>query len=229
MSDMMEQGTDEWRKARLGRVTASRIADVMAKGRSGAPSATRSRYLAEIVAERLTGCEGPGFTSAAIAWGTETEPQARAAYRWRTGEDVAEIGFAQHPAIISSGASPDGLVGEDGLLEIKCPETHTHIGYLTSGTIPAKYVDQMQWQMACTGRRWCDFVSFDPRLPPDRGAFFCKRVERDENRIQEIEEAVRVFLADVEASIAEIDTATGFISADDLPGVRSGADALLAG
>jgi len=158
---MADQGTDEWLRERAGKVTASRIADVMAKGRGSAPSATRANYMAELVAERLTGEPTVGFTNAAMQHGTETEPQARAQYMMRTGLDVQEVGFVTHPSLAMSGASPDGLAGADGLVEIKCPNTATHIQTLRGKAIDRKYVLQMQWQMTCTGREWCDFVSFD--------------------------------------------------------------------
>lgn len=190
----MEQRTDEWHAARLGKVTASKIADIMAVGKNGKPLAGYENYMADLIAERLSGSPTAYFINAAMEWGTETEPQARAAYRFLEGQDVEEVGFIDHPTIGDSGASPDGLVGADGLVEIKCPNTKTHLETLISETVPAKYIKQMQWQMACTGRAWCDFVSFDPRLP-DELHMFVRRVPRDDQMIGEMEEAVRAFLA----------------------------------
>ena len=191
----MEQRTEDWFEARLGRVTASRTADVMAKTKTGY-SASRANYMAQLITERLTGRSESGFSSAAMQWGTETEPQARAAYELMTGRNVVEVGFVQHPVVLDFGASPDGLVGDDGLIEIKCPNTATHIETLLNEKVPSKYNIQMQVQMLCTDRAWCDFVSFDPRLPGDM-AFWMKRVERDDKLCKEIEAEVVKFLAEL--------------------------------
>lgn len=195
----MEQGTDLWFAARCGKATASRIADIVAKTKTG-PSASRANYLAQLVCERLTGTVEAGFTNAAMAWGTEKEPEARNAYSFRHAADVVEVGFIDHPQIGWAGASPDGLVGEDGLLEIKCPSSATHIDTLLSGKVPAKYITQMAWQMACTGRAWCDFVSYDPRLP-DAMQLFVKRVDRDDAYIAQLETEVAAFLNEVRQTI----------------------------
>ena len=160
----MEQQTQEWFEARLGKVTASRVADVIAKTKTGY-SASRDNYMAQLICERLTGQKGESFTNAAMEHGTQTEPLARSAYENARNLLVKEVGFINHPRIEMSGASPDGLVGEDGLVEIKCPNTATHIETLLSGKVPTKYITQMQWQMLCCQRKWCDFVSFDNRLP----------------------------------------------------------------
>lgn len=199
----MEQRSEEWFKARLGKVTASKIADVMAQGRGGKPSATRANYAADLVVERLTGVPKEGFTNAAMQWGAETEPQARASFTLETGLTVDEVGFCPHPTIQMAGASPDGLIGEKGLIEIKCPNSATHIATLTGAPIDDKYMKQMQFQMACTGREWCDFVSFDPRLP-DEMRLHVRRVSADKDVIAEIEAAVTAFLAEVEATVADL-------------------------
>lgn len=203
----MEQGTPEWHAARRGKVTASRVADVMAKTKSGY-SASRANYMAELLCERLTGETGPCFMNDAMRWGTEKEPEARAAYCFRTDADVAEIAFVDHPTIRMAGASPDGLIGADGLIEIKCPNTATHLDTLSSGKPAGKYVTQMQWQMACTGRQWCDFVSYDPRLPEAMRFFLC-RVERDPALIAEMEAEVSAFLSDLDARIADLSSRYG--------------------
>ena len=195
----MEQGTDAWLRARAGKVTASRVADVIATTRSG-PSTSRKNYLAELVAERLTGVPAQGFVNAAMQWGTDTEPQARAAYEFFRDATVVEVGFIDHPTIEMSGASPDGLVGDDGLVEIKCPLTATHIETVLGATVPDKHVVQMLWQMECTGRAWCDYVSFDPRLPEDLN-LSVQRVERDDDRLAALREAVAGFLLEVDATI----------------------------
>lgn len=199
MSDLIEQGSAEWHQQRLGKVTASRIADMLARTRSGW-STSRANYASELVVERLTGQPTEGFKSAAMQWGTEREPDARAAYEFRTDVTVEPVGFIDHPALPMCGASPDGLVGSDGLVEIKCPITATHIDTLLAGTVPDRYVMQMQWQMAVTDRQWCDFVSFDPRMP-EAMSLFVRRIERDAARIAEIENEVVLFLNEVEATV----------------------------
>ena len=196
------QGSPEWLQLRAGRVTASRVADIIAKTKSG-PSASRTNYMAELVAERLTGRPSEGFSSAAMQWGTQTEPQARDAYAALTGQDVEQVGFVHHPSIPFSGASPDGLIAWDGLVEIKCPNTSTHIDTLLTGKVPSKYITQMMWQMACTGRDWCDFVSFDPRLP-EHMQLVVKRVEADPTLIASLEAEVSLFLGEVMATITQL-------------------------
>ena len=197
----MEQRTDDWFQARLGKVTASRVADVVAKTKSGY-SASRDNYMADLIVERLTGQKASSFSSAAMEWGTEQEPNARAAYSARTGELVEEVGFIDHPTIALSGASPDGLVSE-GIVEFKCPNTATHLEYLLVGKPPEKYVTQMQWQMACTGRPWCDFVSYDPRLP-EHLQMLVVRIPRNEVRIIELEDEVRKFLAELDDKVKKL-------------------------
>lgn len=203
--DPIIQGTLEWKALRLGKVTASRVADVMAKTKSG-PSASRANYAAQLVAERLTGVAAEGFSNAAMAWGNEKEPEARSLYEFRTEALIEEVGFIDHPSIAMTGASPDGQVDADGLVEIKCPLTATHIDTFVSGAVPTKYLTQMQWQMACTGRAWCDFVSYDPRLP-EAMRLFVRRVPRDDARIAELEAEVRTFLAEVDQTIANLEAA----------------------
>lgn len=197
------QGSPEWFAQRVGKVTASRLADVMAKGKGSAEAATRATYRAELVAERLTGRAAEGFTNAAMKWGTDCEPLARAAYEAEFGLLVAETGMVTHPRIPMSGASPDGLVLADGLLEIKCPETKAHIDTMLSGAAPSKYTPQMQWQMACTGRAWCDFVSFDPRMPDDMQMFTC-RVLRDDDLINAYEAEVIAFLQEIDTTVTKL-------------------------
>jgi putative phage-type endonuclease len=199
----MQQGTDEWRLARCGWVGASNIAAVMSKGRSGAESATRNNYKAQVVAEILSGLPLDSFNSSAMQWGTENEPFARAAYEVKTGLLVDQVGFVPHPDIFRTGASPDGLIGNDGLIEIKCPNTATHISYAVTGKIPSEYQYQMLWQMEVTGRKWCDFASFDPRMPESM-QLYVQRFERDDARIAEIKAAVIEFLKECEESCASL-------------------------
>ncbi|MEW8178576.1 MAG: lambda exonuclease family protein [Candidatus Thiodiazotropha endolucinida] len=198
----MEQLSEEWFAARCGKVTASKVCDVIAKTRSGW-SASRANYMAQLVVERLTGSKEEGYTNAAMQWGVDTEPQARDAYVFMTDNEVEQIGFVDHPIIEMSGASPDGLIADDGLVEIKCPNTATHINTFLSGKIDKKYMDQMYWQMACTERKWCDFVSFDPRLPEEY-QIFVRRIEIDVSRVKELEDGVTIFLAELEEMIAQL-------------------------
>jgi len=198
----MEQKSDEWYSARVGKVTASRVADVVAKTKSGY-SASRDNYMAQLVCERLTNKPAESYSNAAMQWGTETEPLARAAYEAKMDVLVDEVGFIDHPTMVMSGASPDGLVGEDGLIEIKCPNTSTHIDTLLSQTVPKKYADQIFWQMACTGRQWCDFVSYDPRLPADL-QLFIKRIPRDDQYIKLLEAEVIEFLTETAHKVAQL-------------------------
>jgi putative phage-type endonuclease len=202
---MIEQGSIEWFQQRAGKATASRIADIIAKTKSG-PSASRKNYAAQLVAERLTGTVEQSYTNAAMQWGTEKEPDARAAYAFlhADGMDVTTAEFVVHPAIADAGASPDGYVGTDGLVEIKAPNTATHIETLLGKTVPSKYVTQMMWQMACTGRAWCDFVSFDPRLP-DHLSLFVQRVNRNDVMIGDLEREVEAFLAEVSATMKALE------------------------
>jgi putative phage-type endonuclease len=198
-----QQRTPEWFAKRLGLVTASRIADVMAKTKTGA-SASRSGYMAQLVTERLTGAPTEGFQSAAMEWGIEQEPHARAAYEAREGVLVDEVDFVRHP-LLEAGASPDGLVGEDGCIEIKCPNTATMLEYIEDRSVPRKYLLQMQWQLACTGRNWCDFVAFDPRLP-EHLQLLVIRVPRDEGVIAEIAGEVGRFLTELRDRVEHLQT-----------------------
>ena len=201
---MIVQGSDEWRQARLGKLTASRVADALARTKSGW-GASRKTYRTQLVLERRTGIAAEGYTNRAMQWGTDTEPRARAVYALETLEDVVEVGFVDHPTIPMSGCSPDGLVGADGLVELKCPESHTHLEYILGiEPIPAKYLAQMQWQMACTGRKWCDYVSFDPRMRDDE-QYEVERIMRNDAIIEEMEKQVREFLAEVDEHMRMLD------------------------
>ena len=200
---MIEQRTEQWFQQRAGHLTASRIADMMATTRSGW-GASRTNYAAQLIAERLTGVAESGFTNAAMQWGIDTEAEARGAYEFIQGATVVEAPFVLHPAIEWSGASPDGFVGEKGLIEIKCPNTATHIATLRGEAIADKYIKQMQWQMACTNTDWCDFASYDPRLPVEM-QLHVRRVERDDKLIAEIEAAAVEFLAEIAATVAELE------------------------
>jgi putative phage-type endonuclease len=192
----IEQGSPEWIALRIGKATASRIADICRRTQKGGLAASHERYLVEVLTERLTGRPHMVPVSADMEWGTRTEPMAAAAFALQARGRVEKVAFVDHPTIPMAGASPDRLVGDDGLAEIKCPRTETHVALMISGRIDPDYVVQMQWQMACTGRAWCDFVSFDPRLP-EAMRLVVIRVPRDEKRIAAIEDDVRLFLDDV--------------------------------
>jgi putative phage-type endonuclease len=202
MSEII-QGSDEWKALRLGKVTASRVADVIAKTKTGY-SASRANYMAQLIAEHLTGVVADSYANAAMQHGTDTEPEARAAYEFYHGA-VEQIAFVPHHKIEQAGCSPDGLVGADGLVEIKCPNTATHLETLLGRTVPSKYEAQMQFQMACTGRQWCDFVSYDPRMP-EHMRLFVKRLARDDKRIAEIEGEIAAFLLEMGVKLCELNS-----------------------
>ena len=196
---MIEQGTPEWHELRRGKVTASRVADILAKTKTGA-SASRQNYLIELALQRTTKTIQPSYTNDAMAWGTATEPQARVAYEVKTGNFVDQVPFIDHPTIKGFGCSPDGLVDKDGLLEIKCPNSATHWEYFKYNRPPQKYVIQMQAQMAVTGAKWCDFVSFDPRMP-ERSQLLIVNVPKDPEFILYMETEIKIFLDEVEAEV----------------------------
>lgn len=205
-----DQGSSVWHQARLGCVTASRIAEVVARTKSGY-GAARQTYMRQLLAERLTGLVAEVYINAAMRWGTDMEPDAVAVYEEATGVVTELVGFLSHPAIAYAGASPDRLVGDEGLLEVKCPASATHIDTLLSGEVPERYVLQMQWQMACSGRAWCDFVSFDPRMPEDY-AFFVTRVRRDEECIAWLEDETRRFIGEIEQRLDDLEMRSGALA-----------------
>lgn len=199
---MIEQRTEEWFAARLGKVTASKVADVIAKTKTGY-SASRENYMAQLICERMTGQKADSFTNAAMEWGTATEPLARAAYEAFKDVLVDEVGIIEHPFLPMCAASPDGLVSIDGMLEIKCPNTATHFDTLLTSKMPNKYMPQVQWQMACANRLWVDFVSFDPRAPEGL-QLFVTRIERDDKYILELEAEVNKFLGELDERIEKL-------------------------
>jgi putative phage-type endonuclease len=197
------QGSEEWATARAGKVTASRISDVLAVIKSGEAAARRD-YRAQIVAEILTGRpQEDGYTNAEMQWGIDNEILARGAYQVARDADVEPVGFVLHPTIDRAGASPDGLAGPSGLVEIKCPKTATHLQYLLAGEVPTKYQPQMLWQMACAEAAWTDFVSYDPRLSPEL-QLFVVRFPRDAERIKKMEFEVLYFLEEVDAMLEQL-------------------------
>lgn len=192
----MEQRSEEWFAARCGSLGASQIADAVATLKNGEPSAGSVNLRAKLVVERLTGQQEEGFTNAAMQWGIDNEDDARRAYSAACGVFVEEMGLAPHPTIEGTHASPDGLVGDDGLVEIKCPNSATHIETIKTDKIAKRYLYQMQWQMACLDRQWCDFVSYDPRMPENL-RLYVRRVERDDELLAEVSEKVLAFLQGV--------------------------------
>ena len=208
----VEQLSPEWFAQRCGKATASRISDIVAKTKSGY-STSRANYMAQLVVERMTNQVAESYTNAAMEWGIENEGFARANYESKMNLLVTETGAIDHPTIPMSAASPDGLVVDKdnaslGCLEIKCPNTAQHISTLLGEEVAKKYYDQMQWQMACTGRYWCDFVSFDPRMPEGL-QLFIKRVPRDDKYIAELEGEVIQFLAEVDDKVNKLNQLRG--------------------
>ena len=199
------QQTPEWFQQRVGKATASRIKDIVAKTKTGA-SASRKNYAVELALERLTGSKKEGFTNAAMQHGIDQEPYAKLAYENRTGQLIQDVGFIDHPTIPMSGASPDGFPGE-GLIEIKCPNSATHLDNLIRGSADPDYLPQMYWQMACTGRPWCDFVSFDPRFP-EHLQLAIYRVNTDAQKIKELENEVSQFLTEVDLIVEKLNGIT---------------------
>jgi len=195
----IEQGSPEWFALRAGKVTASRVADILAKTKTG-PSASRQNYLIELALQRTTGIIQESYTNAAMEWGTQTEPQARVAYEVNTNNFVDQVAFIDHPNIAWFGCSPDGLVSDRGLVEIKCPNSATHWEYFKYKEPPKKYFIQMQAQMAVSGRDWCDFISFDPRMP-DRSQLLIVNVPRDPEFIFFMETEIKQFLSEVEVEV----------------------------
>lgn len=200
---LLEQGTDEWKMARLGHVSASNIAAVMSKAKDGGETATRRGYKIKLVAERLTMQPQESYKNAAMEWGNEQEPFARMAYEAAKNVFVDKTGFWKHEQKEWVGVSPDGLVGDDGLIEIKCPNTTTHLEYIWDDVVPTEYRKQIQCQLWVTGRQWCDFVSYDPRLPA-KNQLFIKRCERDEKLIATMEAEVDTFLNEIQAIIDKL-------------------------
>lgn len=196
------QGSPEWHALRLGKVTASRVADVVARTKSGY-GASRANYMAELITERLTGLEPEAYVSAAMQWGKDHEEEARTAYEFHKDTTIQLVGFVGHPTIRHAGCSPDGLIDAEGLVEFKCPNTATHIDTLINGKPPSRYALQIQFQLACTKRAWCDFVSFDPRVPERMRLFVC-RVPRDPVVIGDLEKEVQKFLAESDAKYKQL-------------------------
>ncbi len=204
------QGSPEWHAFRCGKVTASRVADIVGKTKTGW-GASRAGYMAELINEILEGKPAETYTNADMQWGILKEPEARFAYAFDKDLDVELVGFVPHPRIAMAGCSPDGLVGDDGLVEIKVPRTSTHCETVRGKKIPEKYITQIQFQLACTGRQWCDFISYAPRLLPkyhDK-RLFVHRLERDDKMIAFLEKAVEEFIAELIGKVVDFETYNG--------------------
>ena len=199
----LEQRTDEWFEARLGMVTASRISEVVGKTSSGGYSSSRANYMTDLILEKITGKQVEKFSSQAMEWGTEKENDALNVYGFHSSNNVNLCGFIRHNEIDGAGASPDGLIGEEGLVEIKCPNSATHLKTLLNGKIAKKYILQMQFQMACTGRKWCDFVSYDPRFEGNM-TIFIKKVDRDDKLIDGLNKEVLLFINEMDEKIKKL-------------------------
>ena len=197
-----EQGSEQWRLARLGKVGASMVADATARTKSGW-GASRANLAARLVIERLTGNPSQSFITPAMQHGIDTEPEARRTYAFVHCVEVSQIGLVLHPTIDGAVASPDGLVHENGLVEIKCPQAARHLQTLLGAEVDGGYLKQVQWQMACTGRQWCDFVSFNPSFPAEM-QLHVKRITRDDKLIGELEEQIGEFLKEVEFTCAKL-------------------------
>ena len=197
------QGSPEWLQLKCGKIGASRVDDVLKTLKRGGESETRRKFKLQIAAERMTEIVKSNYVSDVMQWGLDQEPIARTEYELKTGNDVRQVGWVYHPTIEDAGCSPDGLINPDGGLEIKAPESTTHIDYLLAGKVPAEYEAQVMWSLACTEREWWDFVSFDPRMPK-KHQLLIVRMYRDEARIKAMNEAVNQFLAEVDEVIRQL-------------------------
>lgn len=211
MSEDLVQGSDEWKAARIGSLGASVVHEVITKTKSGY-AASRANRMATVLLERLTGKSIDIFQTQAMQQGIEREPEARAAYCFLTDGKVTEVGIFKHPELKGTHASPDGLVGDNGLVEIKCPQPAQHLETLLSQQIPDKYIVQCLWQMRCTGRQWCDYVSYNPDFPVNM-RLFIRRVPRDIARLDEIEKSVAGFLHELNHKFEELTNLYGDVRA----------------
>lgn len=196
------QGSEAWKLARCGSLGASQVAEALAKTKTGWGS-SRANVMATLIVERLTGVPAESFMNDAMRWGVANEPEAKLAYSFRTDNDIVDIGLVRHPIIEGTHASPDGLIGDDGLIEAKCPQSATHLDYLLANSVPQKYRFQCQWQMACTGRQWTDWVSFDPRMPAHM-QLLVVRIHRDNELISALEKDVIDFLGELERKLDDL-------------------------
>lgn len=204
---MNSEELGHWLAARCGKLTASRMADALDFRKDGKPGADRVKLMKELLAERMTGVSAPHFVNDLMRWGLEHEPEAKAAYEAECGVLLSDGRYFDHPEIDNLGATPDGLIDHDGLVETKCPQTTTHLDYVMAGVVPDQYKPQMLVQLACTGRSWCDFVSYDPRIKVHKRRLFIVRFEPTADDVAAIESAARVFLAELDAMFEQVVTA----------------------
>lgn len=207
MSTHLEQGTDAWRQARCGWLGASALHEALARTKTGW-GASRANVMARLVVERITGKPQDTYVNAAMQHGIDTEAEARAAYQFEAGVLVQKTGLHKHPTIFGTCASPDGLIGGDGSLEIKCPQAATHLDTILGAPLPQKYTYQVQWQMACAGRKWVDWCSYCPSFPENMRLHIC-RVHRDDKLIADLEVQVREFIAELDAKLAALTSRYG--------------------
>ncbi|QEE11715.1 YqaJ viral recombinase family protein [Bartonella krasnovii] len=202
----MEQRTAEWFQARLGKVTASNVYNVLSKTAKGMPTSKYEDYKIKLMTERLTEEISQSYITPAMQWGIDYEEDPLREYAFIYDTEVTRCGFIQHPTIQMAGASPDGLIGEDGLIEIKCPQSSNHLRFFIDGNIKSEYYAQMQFQMACTGRKWCDFMSYNPNFVGKSTGLRMKikRINRDEEQIEQINQAVEIFLAEIDQEMQKI-------------------------
>ncbi|UNE54435.1 lambda exonuclease family protein [Bartonella machadoae] len=202
----MEQRTAEWFQARLGKVTASNVYNILSKTAKGLPTSKYEDYKIKLMTERLTGEISQSYITPSMQWGIEHEEDALKEYEFIYDADVIKCGFIPHPTIEMAGASPDGLIGEDGLVEVKCPQSTTHLRFFMYDEIKPEYIAQMQFQMACTGRKWCHFISYNPQFVGRSTGLRMKvkRIHRDDEQIEQLTKAVEVFLAEIEQDMEQI-------------------------
>ena len=203
---MDEAERAHWLAARAGKLTGSRMKDALATLKDGRPAKARADLMRDLLAERLTGLSVRHFVTDAMRWGLDTEQDARREYESATGSIVRPCGYFDHPRIDMFGGTPDGLI-DDGLIEIKCPTTPTFVDWIAASVIPDEHKPQMLSYMACTGRRWCEFVAFDPRVQSAKMRLFVRRFEPPWSEVERIEEAAREFLAELDAAWEQLTTA----------------------
>ncbi|UNE54872.1 lambda exonuclease family protein [Bartonella machadoae] len=202
----MDQRTAEWFQARLGKVTASNVYNILSRTAKGLPTSKYEDYKIKLMTERLTGEISQSYITPSMQWGIEHEEDALKEYEFIYDADVIKCGFIPHPTIEMAGASPDGLIGEDGLVEVKCPQSTTHLRFFMYDEIKPEYIAQMQFQMACTGRKWCHFISYNPQFVGRSTGLRMKvkRIHRDDEQIEQLTKAVEVFLAEIEQDMEQI-------------------------
>ena len=199
------QATPEWFQQRIGKLTASNMAAAMSYLKNGKESTERAKLKMHLVAERLTDIIAPHYVTEAMAWGIATETEAKECAAKLIGLDIKQCGFFDHPEIDNFGATPDGLLDDDGLIEIKCPTTVTHLSWLLENKVPEQHKAQMAAQLLCTGRRYCKFMSYDPRVP--KRPILYKHYAPSQAELGEVRRAAVLFLAEVEELFERVSTA----------------------